>query len=1355
MTKTKKFLDYIAEIKNDHRNNVKPEFRKYFDELTSLYLERKLENRRTLENAITALKKNKEDSVLTTLDKYRNKPSVKGSIKSSKSLENNEKSIQYKNRKQKQISDYIDEIKYLNRNKIKPEFKKYFDELTSLYVDRKLENKRTLQNAISLLRRNKEDSALQILYKHRNKLTVQGAIKGSKDKEFHLTANIHRTIQYKPKNRSKNYKVDLANPQKNYTETQATNVTKGKKLVYSLKIKAQSVEQAKQIFLEMLNNDFNDESYSYVGKIDDVEFVSALDESKLTKTKTQHMYLRSVLPLKYDFVKEEEKFLQKVNEECVIDNFLGVYEPLIKNLTRESLLQDIEKYFNPCSALDAGISTSKSWTIQDGVTPSCIETICKKYDISHYAYDILSQCFMKHISKSKNYPALCYYAINNHMYLIKDKDLVKSLVEKSKAKDINNVNLNENLYEKKSIFVDANIHENIDPKNLTKLQDDTNIVIYSRSSFNSINDILADCIKIYGIPSKIKSNRSQIQQFQYTIKDKKYILCNDPNNVHETNWKEIQALCIKHKVEFSNQTFTKFCSELKEIFDTPVRKVFNDDEKLEILKMYNNQCNICSNIINENTKYNIDHIRPLSNGGSDANQLDNIQALCLTCHKDKTLLEQSDGAFNKIDDAVSTYNANVNEIMEKVKAYAFVETLNEPVINENDTLFTFDINKCRKYILYDGEYDYPVFTVMDNVAKYNNETCPGIYYIETNNYFPMRGTTWYYYNEVDFALKTELIAQNDIKYVVKSSLSIPAKYYNKWIDHVYATMDEAKAAINTMIGSFNYNCTKHENWKSLCITESSFESMHHFIEKDAHFIDVMMIDGKSYFHLFEKSETKKLDSKSNIYNQIVQQENIELYKLSKIIESKGGRILDLNTDAITCTFPDNKNPFVVMEDGTNIEGYYYKDKTPKYKLENGHRVKSEKMKNFVFNTPEPILRSNLYTEFKDVENNDFSSLVKQMIDLNKSFTLQGCPGVGKSHFTRQIQEELTKLNLKFVSLAPTNKAALIIHGQTLNKFQTKIKTTKKFDHLDLDYIIVDEISMMKEKYYAFLQTIKAHKRNIKFILVGDFNQLMPVNDRVDCNYKNSKILHELSSGNRLTLTKCRRSDDALFKTLQFDNIPNIQRDDFTHNETKINICFTNEKRMEVNDKYMMKEKSDNDIVLPKVAADPNSQKVYLKKGMPIIATKTLSFKDDVKSEEEVKLLSTLENNKLKVKEKKAILGLLKKLKKQRKEKKSSIINNKQYTLFDIDNKNQMVHIRSKDAQEIASKKKVAYDGPNIHVKFDLFQRYFYPAYCITTHKMQGETIKKPYTIHEFDRMDQRLKYVALTRGTCKENINII
>jgi hypothetical protein len=114
-------------------------------------------------------------------------------------------------------------------------------------------------------------------------------------------------------------------------------------------------------------------------------------------------------------------------------------------------------------------------------------------------------------------------------------------------------------------------------------------------------------------------------------------------------------------------------------------------------------------------------------------------------------------------------------------------------------------------------------------------------------------------------------------------LSIPSTYYNKWIDHVFENMEEAKLAINSMIGSFNYNADKHENWSSMLITQSSTDAMQKFIEHNGHFIDVMTIDNKNYFHVFKKYDTHNLESKANIYHQIVQQENIELHKLSKII----------------------------------------------------------------------------------------------------------------------------------------------------------------------------------------------------------------------------------------------------------------------------------------------------------------------------------------------------------------------------------------------------------------------------------------------------------------------------------------
>ena len=53
-----------------------------------------------------------------------------------------------------------------------------------------------------------------------------------------------------------------------------------------------------------------------------------------------------------------------------------------------------------------------------------------------------------------------------------------------------------------------------------------------------------------------------------------------------------------------------------------------------------------------------------------------------------------------------------------------------------------------------------------------------------------------------------------------------------------------------------------------------------------------------------------------------------------------------------------------------------------------------------------------------------------------------------------------------------------------------------------------------------------------------------------------------------------------------------------------------------------------------------------------------------------------------------------------------------------------------------------------------FNKYFYLAYCITVHASQGETFKEPYTIYDWGKMCKRAKYVALSRGTKLENIQI-
>jgi hypothetical protein len=147
--------------------------------------------------------------------------------------------------------------------------------------------------------------------------------------------------------------------------------------------------------------------------------------------------------------------------------------------------------------------------------------------------------------------------------------------------------------------------------------------------------------------------------------------------------------------------------------------------------------------------------------------------------------------------------------------------------------------------------------------------------------------------------------------------------------------------------------------------------------------------------------------------------------------------------------------------------------------------------------------------------------------------------------------------------------------------------------------------MMSEMFYKFFIVLKRMIPDIKFIIAGDFAQLLPVKDRIeDCNYKNSLALHELCDGNRLELTKCRRSDAILFNMLRPENINNIKKTDFQNKMTNRHIAFTNKKRIAINKMEMdrvIKLKKVKAFELKALSYDPNSQDVKLCAGMPVLS----------------------------------------------------------------------------------------------------------------------------------------------------------
>ena len=55
---------------------------------------------------------------------------------------------------------------------------------------------------------------------------------------------------------------------------------------------------------------------------------------------------------------------------------------------------------------------------------------------------------------------------------------------------------------------------------------------------------------------------------------------------------------------------------------------------------------------------------------------------------------------------------------------------------------------------------------------------PGLYYVETDQYFPMRGNGWYSHAMINYCIEKCLINVSDIKYVIYSGLSISKEYFN-------------------------------------------------------------------------------------------------------------------------------------------------------------------------------------------------------------------------------------------------------------------------------------------------------------------------------------------------------------------------------------------------------------------------------------------------------------------------------------------------------------------------------------------------------------------------------------------------
>ena len=613
------------------------------------------------------------------------------------------------------------------------------------------------------------------------------------------------------------------------------------------------------------------------------------------------------------------------------------------------------------------------------------------------------------------------------------------------------------------------------------------------------------------------------------------------------------------------------------------------------------------------------------------------------------------------------------------------------MFDEHKFVQAFDCRRCYRNCLYTNIFKLPVFSVFDTPKVFiGSPFKPGFYFVKSKNYFPLRGDGWYTTPTIEYALSQGIIKEEDIMYELCSSSSLKPSYFNKFIDYVEKNLpaDISKMVINAMTGVLGMKTIKQER---AYFTKSKNDVARYLYTfgNDAHVSIVNeSSDEEPLYQIIIKSKFHLEESNLPIYNYIIEMGNIELHKLYNLVKTPTSKLIGLKTDCVIMEYdkPINFN----LDDS-------------KYKLDNPPTI--DKLRNKEARTATYKIPTMEWSYIYD-DTNDFSVKAKEIVDLESSINIDGYAGCGKTTLIKAIKKELDERGMKYICLAPTNKACRHIEGKTLHKFFGIACNNKKpnlkgiLQHVN--YIFVDEISMVKSVFYKMFLTLKKNNTHLKFIIAGDFHQLPPVNDG-DFEYADSYALHSLCDGHKLQLTKCRRSDDVMFKLC----LSVLEGKEIQHHFGKLstykNVCFTNRMRKYINkvcmNKWIAEFKPKKVVHFSKNTDDDQSQDMMISVGMPVIANQASSG-----------------------------------------EKGLGVVNNETFNIIELDN--DKVVIQAFPTSE------------SISVSHTQFVKSFYPAFAITCHKAQGDTFDEPYTIYEWERFPNvNMKYVALSRSSNKQHVN--
>ena len=922
-----------------------------------------------------------------------------------------------------------------------------------------------------------------------------------------------------------------------------------------------------------------------------------------------------------------------------------------------------------------------------------IKRFCKDNKIPMYCLSQDDKTIAKHLPKtSSGHKSLAFKVANGHFYGIENDEAIHYLGAINSKK----TNL---------------ITNNLSKKNEDKQEVEIKIVEVKSDKTNT--QYLFDKMKELDtqvLNKNVVMKGNQILSFQ--LEDKKYIFTKDEDNYGKDllgdAWKGEHIVQIASKIFDENYPNKDHISSM-------------NNQVLEFLRLdgvkHRTHLGATDNGMVDYLEKIIDD---LEKEGND--YLDIVETIHHTYEEPKETINviNEDKSLHKYFNKWKKDKTIKEEITKK-------EDWSEDKIVGRDVYKCYDINKCYGAILKHPQEKFMVldfnsqFFVFDK--KQHHKIPLGLYFVDTDDFTLFHGSNIYSNSIILKGIKEGIITLDNILYacVANEKKSLPKNYFHDLISKFNEECGGKKNIFKNMVNLMTGILGKTETSRTKLNISSNFMEFVSYISsnKDQNPFCYVEGDGDNKIYMYGVNDNRQLqDNSLPIYLQILDESNIRLYDM---IKKSGGDCLYRKTDCALIFNP--KNPLLLDDDW----GGYSKEKYPK--LIHVNKNDERKMKGMEI---KKYLDNNIENKWNKLEGDDSSDYEKILnhIEEKGGLMLLGRAGCGKSYVIKNIDKMYKEQGKEVAKIAFTNIASLNIGGTTIHKF---LKLNEKGDLLTsrikkiketISMIIIDEISMVSSFLWRRLYHLK-DMTGIPFLLVGDFRQIPPVEDMVYEDYKNHPTLKSLGSNSYVELEKIHRYDTKLAEyTKDLDGMMNIKKSDFKRKIGVVNICYLNKTRKKINALINNKLRpQENFLISPKEEWKDNkkfskeqnlkckkefdennqSQDIFIYENMPMIAR--MNDKEDMCNNEKFIVKS---------------------------------ITNETITLSsqrpDEDGE-EYEHIIEKELHEI--------------------QKYLLCCYCMTTHKSQGITIDGAVSIHDWDLMDKKLRYTAITRVKKFENIFMV